>query len=201
MTERRIPDQQLRLKASIEREFAGSLEELPPLAWREFGLAYRVKREDSFRVFEHLRDHEPFLFNMLVDVTAVDWLDAREVRFEVVYQLFSLTFAHRLCIKIQLDEDDPVVDSVLPLWPAANFLEREVWDLFGITFKGHGDLRRIMMYDEFVGHPLRKDYPLRGKQPRVPLRIPELRNTSADMHREELVSLPVRTRMSDKEAR
>ncbi|MCL4139591.1 UNVERIFIED_CONTAM: hypothetical protein GTU68_024743 [Idotea baltica] len=102
---------------------------------------------------------------MLVDVTAIDWMDVRQPRFDVVYQLMSITFNTRMCIRIGVEENDPKVFSVLPLWNAANFLEREVWDLFGITFEGHGDLRRIMMYDEFVGHPLRKDYPVQGKQP------------------------------------
>ena len=129
---------------------------------------------------------------MLIDITAVDYLDSREPRFDVVYQLLSLTHHHRLCLKISADEAKPEVESIRSLWEGANFLEREVWDMYGITFRGHGDLRRILMYDEFVGHPLRKDYPLRAKQPRVQMRIPELRNTSPDMEREVLVSLPVR---------
>jgi len=125
-------------------------------------------------------------------------MDVREPRFDVVYQLLSIEHLHRLTLKIQVGEDNPEVDSVLDLWPAANFIEREVWDMFGIKFKGHGDLRRILMYEEFVGHPLRKDYPKRAKQPRVPLRIPELRNPSADMNREQLVSLPVRSGLKEK---
>ena len=120
--------------------------------------------------------------------------------FEVVYQLLSIKNRFRLCLKIEVDEDNPEVESLVPVHPAANFLEREVWDMYGIKFKDHPDLRRILLYDEFVGYPLRKDYPLRGKQPRVELRIPELRDDSADMKREQLVSLPVRQRFVEPEA-
>lgn len=194
------PDAQRNLRVALQSEFPGKLTELPNHAWKEYGLTVGVKREIAREVFTRLRDGSKFLFNMLVSVTAVDWLDTREARYEVVYQLLSLTHNHRLCVKIQLSEESPEVDSVRPLWPAANFLEREVFDMYGIKFTGHGDLRRILMYDEFVGHPLRRDYPIRGKQPRVPLRIPELRNTSADMHREELVSLPVRQRYKTPDA-
>jgi NADH-quinone oxidoreductase subunit C len=130
-----------------------------------------------------------FAFNMLIDITAVDWLDGRDPRFDVVYQLLSLTKKHRLTIKVPVSEDRPEVVTATNLWNGANFLEREVWDMFGIRFTGHPDLRRILMYDEFVGHPLRKDYPLQGKQPRVPLRYPEVENTARRMHRDDLVTI------------
>lgn len=191
-----LPDQQIRLGQAIEAEFGDELSSLPSLAWKEFGLTFGMDRAGALQHFRQLRDGEKFLFNMLVDITCVDWLDQRKERFELVYQLLSLTLNHRVCIKIAVPENCPEVDSVRSLWPAANFLEREVWDMFGIKFAGHGDLRRILLYEEFVGHPLRKDYPLRGKQPRVELRVPELRNTSADMAREQLVSLPLRKRSS-----
>lgn len=183
---------QQQLAENLEQHFAAKLYRLPPHACKTYGLTYGVKPESVLEVFAVLRDEPRFLFNMLVDITCVDWLDRKEPRFEVVYRLLSLTHLHRLTIKVFLEEDIPEVESVRGLWPAANFLEREVWDMFGIVFKNHGDLRRILMYDEFVGHPLRKDYPIRGKQPRVPLRIPELRNTSIDMRREQLVGLPAR---------
>jgi NADH-quinone oxidoreductase subunit C len=126
---------------------------------------------------------------MLVDLTVVDWLDSREARFEVVYQLLSLTKKHRMTVKVPVLEDRPEVPSVVALWAGANFLEREAWDMYGVVFKGHPDLRRILMYEEFVGHPLRKDYPLQGKQPRVPLRMPEVENTARRMHRGDLVQI------------
>ena len=128
-------------------------------------------------------------FNLLIDITAVDWMDARKERFEVVYQLLSLATRSRLCIKVPVSEDKPEVPTSTNLWNGANFLEREVWDMFGIRFIGHPDLRRILMYEEFVGHPLRKDYPVQGKQPRVPLRAPEVENTARRMHRPDLVTI------------
>ena len=94
-------------------------------------------------------------------------------------------------------ENDPVVDSMVELWPGADFMEREVWDMYGIKFKGHPDLRRILMYDEFVGHPLRKDYPVQAKQPRVPLLNPEVRNTAVDMKRAALVTINPRKMASN----
>jgi NADH-quinone oxidoreductase subunit C len=181
---------QHRLREAVLSQFSGIVTELEPHKWLEYGLTVAVSPKDSLSFFKKLKDSDPFRMNMLLDVTAVDWLDRREPRFDVVYQLLSLTHLHRLQVKVPIDEDSAEVDSLRPLYSSANFLEREVFDMYGIRFRGHGDLRRILLYDEFVGHPLRKDYPLRGKQPRVPLRIPELRNTSQDMYKEELVSLP-----------
>ena len=188
------PDIQKRLGQEMKSVFGEKVRETDPLKWK-YGRVFTVDAGNLKEVVKTLRDHEKFLFNMLVDVTAVDWLDKREPRFEVVYHLLSLTFHHRITLKVGLDEEDPTIDSVRDLYPAANFLEREVFDMYGITFAGHGDLRRILMYDEFVGYPLRKDYPIRGKQPRVKLRIPEMRNDSEDMHRQELVSLLSRPRL------
>ena len=130
-----------------------------------------------------------FQFNMLLSVTAVDWVDAKETRFEVVYHLLSMTHQCRLRIKVLAAEANPKVPSVCTIWSSANFMERETFDMYGIQFEGHPDLRRILMYDEFVGFPLRKDYPIQGKQPRVPLRHPEVRNTAVDMQRPDLVTI------------
>jgi len=187
-----IPDVQLRLRQNLESSLGEKARFIEPLRWDEFGLAIEIDRQDSQAVFAELKDASAFKFNMLVDLTAVDWLDKRSERFEVVYQLLSLTYGHRLCVKIRVPEKNPELPSVRPLWHSAWFMEREVFDFYGITFPGNGDMRRILMYDEFVGYPLRKDYPVRAKQPRIPLRIPELRNTADDMRREQLVSLPSR---------
>jgi NADH-quinone oxidoreductase subunit C len=127
--------------------------------------------------------------NLLSDITAVDWMDLRDDRFEVVYQLLSISRLWRLTVKVPVSEGNPEVDSVVSLWAGASFLEREVWDMFGIRFAGHPDLRRILMYDEFIGHPLRKDYPVQGKQPRIPLRAPEVENTARLMNRSDLVTI------------
>ena len=152
-------------------------------------LILTVKASNLTELLRLCRDSKELSFNLLVDITAVDWLDSREVRFEVVYQLLSLANLWRLTIKVALSEDSPEIATATTLWAGANFLEREVWDMFGIRFTGHPDLRRILMYDEFIGHPLRKDYPVQGKQPRIALRMPEVENTSRRMQRPELVSI------------
>lgn len=158
-----------------------------------------VARERIVEVARTLRDAPELAFDMLADVTAVDYLgqpdgfrntlevwDANrglmrrrpqsrrrvnipqrgpEPRFAVVYHLLSLKHGHRLRIKCRVPENDPVIPSVTPVWAGANWLERECWDLYGIRFDGHPDLRRIYLYDEFVGHPLRKDYDKIKEQP------------------------------------
>jgi NADH-quinone oxidoreductase subunit C len=93
-------------------------------------------------------------------------------RFLVVYHLFSLPLKHRLRLQVPVEETDTEVDSVTSLWGAADWLEREVWDMFGIRFRGHPNLKRILMYEEFVGHPLRKDYPVNKRQPLIAMTGP-----------------------------
>lgn len=139
--------------------------------------------------FQLLKLDSELGFDVLLSVTAVDWMDERDERFEVVYHLLSTRNALRLRVKIAVPEEEPEVESLVWLWDSANFLERETWDMYGIRFKGHPDLRRILMYDEFTGHPLRKDYPVQGKQPRVSLRHPEVRNTARDLERPDLVKI------------
>jgi NADH-quinone oxidoreductase subunit C len=121
-------------------------------------------------VMRTLRDDPELAMNFLADLTAVDYL-GREPRFEVVYHLRSFKTGARLRVKAPLadpeDGSHPELETVVPLWATANWLEREVWDLYGIKFRGHPDLRRILMYEEFVGHPLRKDYPKEKRQPLV----------------------------------
>jgi NADH-quinone oxidoreductase subunit C len=129
--------------------------------------AVTIDRERAYDFFRALRDEPGFGFNFLTDLTAVDWLE-RQPRFDVVYQLNSLTLGHRLRVKIGVDGTDPWVHSVVGVWGAADWLERECFDMFGIAFKGHPDLRRILMYDSFEGHPLRKDYLYNKRQPIVP---------------------------------
>lgn len=195
--EKQKPDVQRKLEENIQKSFSEFLTKAESHAW-EFGLSYQIKSDisaEKFKeIFEKLKSSPEFSFEMLIELTAIDWLDKKEERFEVVYHLHSLCHGHRLCLRKFVSEESPNIPSVLPIWRSANFMEREVWDMYGISFEGHGDLRRILMYDEFVGHPLRKDYPKGKKQPRVKLRIPELRNTSSDMKREALVSLPSRQR-------
>jgi NADH-quinone oxidoreductase subunit C len=142
-------------------------------------------------------------FDLLVNVTAVDYMDTEfmnrpDERFEVVYHLLSLKTKNRLRIKVAVGEKDPKVDSVTSVWAGANFMESEVWDMFGISFTGHPGLTRILMYEEFKGFPLRKDYPVQGKQPRIPLRKPEVENTARQMLRPSLVKINKRSEEADK---
>ena len=108
-----------------------------------------------------LRDNPQCPFDFLSDVTCVDWYPS-EPRFEVIYHVLSVANRERVRLKVRLDGNSPVVESVTPVWPAANFFEREVFDLFGIRFTGHPYLRRIQMPEDWEGHPLRKDYPVEG---------------------------------------
>lgn len=100
-------------------------------------------------------------YNFFEDMTAVDWFPASP-RFQLSYHILSHSFKERIRLRALLDDPDPSIASIVPVWPAANFFEREVFDLFGIHFSGHPDLRRIMMPDDWKGHPLRKDYPVEG---------------------------------------
>lgn len=127
-----------------------------------------VQREGLHEMFRSLKEDPQLAFNFLTDITAVDYLGKKEPRFEVVYHLYSTRTGKRLRVKVPVPEADAAVESLTPLWQGANWLEREVWDMFGIRFLGHPDLRRILLYDEFQGHPLRKDYPVNLWQPLVP---------------------------------
>ena len=128
-----------------------------------------VKKEGIKDFLASLKNTPGFEFNVLMDLSCVDYLywEEKECRFEVVYNLFSISQNHRLFVKAQVLETDPVIDSVVSVWPAADWLEREVWDMFGIRFSGHPNLKRILMYEEFKGHPLRKDYPYNQRQPLI----------------------------------
>jgi NADH-quinone oxidoreductase subunit C len=158
-----------------------------------------VARDHIVEIAQILRDDPDLAFDLLLDVTAVDYLGqpddfetklevwdrdravTRRIpqrrhelvlpppgphpRFAVVYHLTSTTHLHRLRIKCRVPEDDPAIASLTAVWPGANWLERETFDLYGIVFTDHPDLRRIYLYDEFVGHPLRKDYHKHNEQP------------------------------------
>jgi NADH-quinone oxidoreductase subunit C len=130
-----------------------------------------VARGALAEVLQFCRDDKTLRFDMLMDLTAVDYLTypGREAtpRFEVVYHLYSVPHNHRLRIKTEVDEEDPVVPTAVPMWPIANWFEREVWDMFGLRFAEHPDLRRLLLYEQFEGHPLRKDYPVSRRQPLI----------------------------------
>ena len=127
-----------------------------------------IKREALLSIAKYLKDNSAYDMNVLMDLTAVDGLDMQWTpRFEVVYHLYSVPHNHRLRLKVRVEENDAVVPSLTHLWPVANWFEREVWDMFGIRFENHPNLKRILMYEEFEGHPLRKDYPVNKRQPLI----------------------------------
>jgi NADH-quinone oxidoreductase subunit C len=129
-----------------------------------------VSVHQAFKLLACLKDQG---FDLLVDVTCVDYLEYCDPpmqmpacaghRYGLVYLLASTTTNQRLTVRVFVDDPTPTVPSAVPLWESANWLEREVWDLFGIRFEGHPDLRRLVMPEEFTAHPLRKDYPLQGR--------------------------------------
>jgi NADH-quinone oxidoreductase subunit C len=122
-----------------------------------------VAKEKLLDALRLLKDERGF--DLLVDVTCVDYLNYRDAkdRFGLVYLLANTITNERLTVRVYLNEPDLTVPSMVPLWAGANWLEREVWDMFGIRFDGHPDHRRILMPEEFTAHPLRKDYPLQGR--------------------------------------
>ena len=125
-----------------------------------------VKKESILEICTFLRNDESLLYNFMMDLTAVDYL-GKDPRFEVVYHLFSLKHNMRVRIKARVPESDCSIDSIVLVWIGANWFEREVYDMYGITFNGHPEMRRILLYEEFKGHPLRKDYPLKKRQPLI----------------------------------
>jgi len=120
-----------------------------------------VERGSIREACVRLKDDPACPFNFLSDVTCVDWYPS-EPRFEVVYHLLSIPKKERVRLKVRLDSAGPAIESVTSVWPGANYFEREVFDLFGIRFTGHPYLRRILMPEDWEGHPLRKDYPVEG---------------------------------------
>ncbi len=128
-----------------------------------------VKKDRIVDVCRTLKEDPSFGFNMAPYITAVDYL-GQDPRFEVVYNLLSTKHNHRIRLRVKVPESDLEVESVVPVWRGADWFERYCFDMYGIRFRNHPDMRRLLMYDEFVGHPLRKDYPLRGRQPLVPER-------------------------------
>ena len=119
-----------------------------------------VRKDTILDILSFLK--QSLQFNLLTDVTAIDYLGKKEERFMMVYHLYSISQKDRLRIKTAVSESDCRIQSATQVWQTANWLEREVYDLFGIVFDNHPDLRRILMTPEWEGHPLRKDYPLQG---------------------------------------
>ncbi len=151
--------------ADLEQKFKERIKEVSS----QFGDECLLIERDALVDVVRFLNETPYSFTMLLDLTCVD-RGALKPRFEMVYHLFSLPNNQRLRIKARLEEKDLRINSLTAFWKNANWLEREVFDLFGVEFRGHPDMRRIFMYDGFEGYPLRKDYPLRKRQPRIQLR-------------------------------
>jgi len=120
-----------------------------------------IPRNVLRQVAERCRGEKELQFNLLSDATCVDRYPL-EPRYEVNYHLVSIPRPARLRLQVRLSSDDPTMDSLVPVWPGANWMEREIFDLMGIRFNGHPDLRRVLMPDDWEGHPLRRDYPVEG---------------------------------------
>jgi len=147
------------LVATIKEKFPQAVEET--VCFRDEH-TIRIKREYLLEVSHFLKEDPAAKFNFFSDLCGVDYM-GREPRFEVVYHLYSMEHKHRLRMKVSLSESDLSIPSVVSVWKTANWHERECYDLLGITFSDHPDLRRILTPDGFKDHPLRKDFPLRGR--------------------------------------
>jgi NADH-quinone oxidoreductase subunit C len=138
-----------------------------PAALSHGVLVFALAPAELLPAARRLKDE--FGFDIFLDVTAVDWI-GQALRFEVVHHFYATVHKLRVRLKTRVAEADPCVDSLLPLYGSAAFMERECHDMYGITFRGNADLRPILLYEGFVGHPLRKDYPKQQEQPLVPYR-------------------------------
>ena len=147
------------LAKRIEDTFPGVCTKV--VEWRG-DVSVTVKREALHDIGKFLHDDPAMRFDYIVHVSSVDWPDDEE-RFEVVYEVYSIRTRQRIRLKTRVPESDCIVDSLTDIWKGADFMEREVYDMMGIRFRNHPDLRRILMPDEYEeGYPLRKDFPLRG---------------------------------------
>ena len=150
---------------ALKKTFPGKVSEIPD---RLGDTVVRIEKDAVLNIMEFLKNR-PCEFTMLLDLTCVDYISSKDC-FEMVYHLFSISTNNRIRIKSEVRKNELDIDSLSSLWKNANWLEREIFDMFGINFKGHPDMQRLFMYEGFEGYPLRKDYPLRKRQPKIPLR-------------------------------
>jgi NADH-quinone oxidoreductase subunit C len=153
--------EQLKDRPEVARLLAWKAEAIQGAKFDRNELSIYIERTSLREACTALRNDSELNFDTLADLTCVDW-EPSDPRFEVIYQLFSTVTKKRLRLKVRLSGADASVDSLTPVWPGADFFEREVFDLFGIRFNQHPNLKRIMMPDNWEGHPLRKDYPVEG---------------------------------------
>jgi NADH-quinone oxidoreductase subunit C len=153
--------EQLKSHPAVARLLAWNASSVVEAKFDREEMTIYVERENIGEACALLRDDAECAFNFLSDITCVDWYPA-EPRFEVIYHLLSISKKERVRLKVRLDSASPAVESLTSVWPGANYFEREVFDLFGIRFAGHPYMRRLLMPEEWEGHPLRKDYPVEG---------------------------------------
>ena len=134
----------------------------PEVSLQRGQVVAQVRRENIRAVLKSCKEDPRLRFDFLMDVVGVDYL-GQKPRFEVVYILYSSSTNHRLRVHVRLEEGE-TLPSVIKLWASADWAEREVWDMYGIRFEGHPNLKRILLFEEFEGHPLRKDYPIERRQ-------------------------------------
>lgn len=143
----------------LRSQFADTVEEIGEALGE---VTVILKREGLIALMTYLRDEPRLRFNFLSDVAGLDLGEFAAPRFAVVYHLYSLVHNHRLRVKVYLEEEDAHVPTVSSVWKTANWMEREIYDLFGVSFDNHPDLRRILMPADYEGYPLRKDFPIKG---------------------------------------
>ncbi len=153
--------EQLKDKPALAKLLASGTISVEQVKWDRNELSIWVSRESLLEAVKLLRDSSETQFTFLSDITCTDWYPS-EPRFEVSYHLLSIPRKERVRLKVKLLGDDAQVDSLFSVFPSCNFFEREVFDLFGVRFHGHPNLVRIMMPEDWKGHPLRKDYPVEG---------------------------------------
>jgi NADH-quinone oxidoreductase subunit C len=139
--------------AQLERTFPGKVRDFKGDVFEPYCF---VDPQAIVEVCQFLRDQPAVRFEVLSDLTAVDW--PKEEKIQVVYHLYSYSYKHQIVLKVDLPRDNPTIATVEQVWKVANWFEREIFDLFGVIFEEHSDLRRIMLPEDWVGHPLRKDY-------------------------------------------
>jgi len=158
-----LPDKESVLREKADHPAVAAIaawnpEALAEARWDRDELTLTIARE---HIVEAAKTVQQAGYNFLEDITAVDWFPAVP-RFQISYHILSHAHKERIRLRVMIDEDSASLDSLTPVWPSADYYEREVFDLFGVRFDGHPNLRRIMMPDDWTGHPLRKDYPVEG---------------------------------------
>ena len=149
----------LQIAERIRERFPESVRDV-----REFRgqVSVTLKKERIVEICRFLHDDPELQLDYLTDLCGADYLGKKDLRFEVVYHLYSIPFRHAIRLKAEVSESDCRIDSVMPVWIGANWHEREAYDMFGVVFTGHPDLRRILLPEDWEGFPLRKDYPVKG---------------------------------------